>query len=122
MPRSRPSGSVSPDRVPGHRPEPESLPYAYLDGIGANSFNPALERAVAPEPFAAILAHQRDNAVADLEETLLQDGVLLRRDQLLGQELRAGFHRDRDCPQGPPQIRDRHYGVVHLVVAPRPPE
>src|SRR3954452_15860430 len=101
MPRSHPSGSVLPDRVPGHRPEPESLPYAYLDGKAANSFNPALERAVAPQPLAAILAHQGDNAVADLKEALFKDGMLLRRDEFFGQQLSAGFHRDRDRLQRP---------------------
>src|ERR1041385_5031139 len=101
MPRNHPSGSVSPDRVPGHRPEPEALPYAYLDGKAANSFNPALERAVAPEPLAAILPHQGDNAVADLEEALLKDGMLLGRNEFLGQQLRPGFHRDCDGLQRP---------------------
>src|SRR6476620_11140295 len=117
MPRNHPSGSVSPDRVPGHRPEPDSLPYAYLDGKAANSFNPALERAVAPEPFAAILSHQGDNPVADLEKTLLKNRMLLGRDELLGQELCARFHRDGDGLQGPLQIGNRHSNFVHVVVA-----
>src|SRR3954468_18850514 len=117
MPRYHPSGTVSPDRVPGHRPEPESLPYAYLDGTGAISFNGGLEAAVTAEPFAAVLSHQRDNPVADLEEALLENGMLLRRDQLLTHELGARFHRDGDGLQGPLQIRDRHSDLVHIVVA-----
>src|ERR1041384_6223301 len=117
MPRNHPSGSVSPDRVPGHRPEPESLPYAYLDGKAANSFNPALERAVAPEPLAAILAHQGDNAVADLEEALVKNAMLLWRNQFFGQQLSPRFHRHRDGLQRPLQIRDRHSDLVHVVVA-----
>src|ERR1700704_2284400 len=117
MPRYHPPGIVSPDQVPGHRPEPESLPYALLDGIAANSFKAALEAAEAAEPFAAILPHQGDNPVADLEQALLKDGMLRWRDQLVGQQLRARFHRSRDRLQGPLEIRDRHPDLVYIVVA-----
>src|SRR3954468_8514624 len=96
MPRYHPSGTVSPDRVPGHRPEPESLPYAYLDGTGAISFNGGLEAAVTAEPFSTVLSHQRDDPVADLKEPMLENGMLLGRDQLLAHELSARFHRDSD--------------------------
>jgi hypothetical protein len=51
-----------------------------LDGNAANSFNAALQAAVASEPFAAILAHQGNNSVADLEKALLKNRVLLGRD------------------------------------------
>ena len=41
-----------------------------------DSFN-GLEAAVASQPFATEFAHQQDDSVADLEEPLLQGGVLL---------------------------------------------
>ena len=50
--------------------------------------------AEAPEPLAAILAHEGNNAVAHLEQSLFEDGMLLWRDDLLGEQLRTRFHRD----------------------------
>jgi hypothetical protein len=51
--------------------------------------------AEAPEPLAPVLSHERNDSVADLEEPLLENHMLLRN-KPFGEQLRASLHRDGD--------------------------
>ena len=77
----------------------------------------AFETAEAAQPFAAIFAHQGNNAVADLEEPLLEHGLLLRVISFSASSWAAASIAIVIAFKRALQIRDRHPDLVHIFVA-----
>src|SRR6266853_428702 len=93
-----------------------------LDEVIATSFieksgkSPTLEPA---PPLGAVVAHQLDDAVADLKEPLVERAEAFLVERRVLAKLKRGLDRRGDRLQRALEIRDCHPDFVHVVVAER---
>jgi len=73
-------------------------------------------RAKAATPFCAVFAHENNDAIAHLKQSLLQYCVLAAGDLPRGRsQFRRRFHGSGDSLQRALQIRNRHPDLVEIV-------